>query len=457
LKPLALARWGVVVVATVMFFWPPPPGVSVTTMHAAALVIMVIGLWATQALPEHITGLLFMLLAVLLAVAPANVVFSGFSSGTLWLVLGGLLLAEAVRSTGLGERVALGLLGRFTGSYPMLVTGVVAVSTLLMFVMPATLGRILLLIPVVAGIGKRFGFERGSPGYTGLMLAMMFSTFQSGTAVLPANAPNLTLAGAAEALYGIHITYGEYIFVQFPVMGFARLALIITVTCLLFPAKIQPAPDARERKPMSAEEKRLSLVLIAALGLWATDFLHGIRPGWVALGAGLVVVMPRIGVMPATVFNDRIKFGPVFYLGSVLGLGNVISASGLAQWIGSGTLSVLPLERGADLRNFLALGIAASVACMITTNPAQPSIFGPIGPTIAEATGWPLKSVLMVSAVGFSNVLLPFAVPPVIVGLQVAGIGIRAASIYTLALAAPGLAILLPLDYLWWRVIGYFG
>ncbi|RPI47227.1 MAG: SLC13 family permease, partial [Betaproteobacteria bacterium] len=97
-----------------VFFAPPPAGVSASVMHTAGIVILTIGMWATQSLPEHITGLAFLLLVVLVEVAPPNVAFSGFTSGTLWLVLGGLFIAEAVRSTGLGERFALALLGRFT-------------------------------------------------------------------------------------------------------------------------------------------------------------------------------------------------------------------------------------------------------------------------------------------------------------------------------------------------------
>ena len=61
-------------------------------MRAAALLLLAIGLWATAALPEHITALLFLALCMVLAIAPANVVFSGFESGTVWLVLGGLVV-----------------------------------------------------------------------------------------------------------------------------------------------------------------------------------------------------------------------------------------------------------------------------------------------------------------------------------------------------------------------------
>ena len=443
--------------ALVIFFLPPPPAVSATVMHTAGILVLTIGMWATQALPEHITGLVFLLLVVLLGVAPAHVAFSGFTSATLWLVLGGLFIAEAVRSTGLGERFALGVLGRFTRSYPLLVCGTVLVASVLCFLMPATLGRVLLLMPIITALARRVGFEAGSPGHTGLMLAAVLGTFQIGTGVLPANAPNLTLAGAAEAVHRVEFEYGEYLLVQFPVLGVLKMPLIVAVTCWLFPARIRQAAVERALPPMSAAECRLSVILLIALALWATDSLHGIRPGWIALGAGLLVLMPRIGVIPVAAFNDTIKYGPFFYIGAVLGVGAVMSHTETSVAVGRLVLPHLALAPGEDFRNFVLLALMGSVACLITTNPAQPGLLVPLAQPIADATGWPLTTTLMTAAVGFSNVLLPYTVPPLMVAMQVTGIRFGAAARYTLALAVPCLLILVPLDYLWWRLIGYFG
>jgi anion transporter len=447
----------IVLAAIALFFAPAPPGVSATVMRTAGLVVFTVGMWATQGLPEHITGLIFLLAAVLIEVAPPNVVFSGFTSGTLWLVLGGLFIAEAVRATGLGERLAVSLLGRFMGSYPLLVGATVVVATALCFVMPATLGRVLLLIPIVAGLARRVGLPSGSPGYNGLMLAAIAATFQIGTTVLPANAPNLVLAGAAESVHGVHLNYAEYLWVQFPVLGLLKMPLIVAVTCWVFPARIERPPHEPVASRMSAGEIRLSVILLTALALWATDILHGIRPGWVALAAGLAVMLPRVGVMPLSAFNDSIKYGPYFYIGAVLGLGAVMTETGTSAALGALVLPALALTPGEDFRNFMLLAIAASIACMATTNPAQPGVVVPLAEQIAAATGWSLQASLMTAALGFSNILLPYAVPPLVVGMQITGIGWHAAARYTVLIAVPSIALLLPLDFLWWRLIGYIG
>ena len=249
MKASSIPNFLVIAAAIVVYWLPPPAGVPPATLHAAALAVFTVGLWAVGTLPEHIVGLLFFLLAMVLAIAPAPVVFSGFASATLWLVLGGLVMATAVNQTGLAERLAGELFERLAHSYARLVVAVVVASVVLSFLIPATVGRVLLLLPIVMALAQRVGFTHGSAGYNGLCLAAIVATYQCGTAVLPANAPNLVLAGSAEALYGIEISYAEYLWLQFPVLGLAKSVAIIAFVLWLFPAVARHATVARAARP----------------------------------------------------------------------------------------------------------------------------------------------------------------------------------------------------------------
>lgn len=456
-KPVTLLVVLIVAIAATIFFTPPPPGVSVNVMHTGALLVLVMGLWATGVMPEALTALLFFALAVLLEISRPEVIFSGFTSGTLWLVLGGLVIAEAVRMTGLGERIARAALGNRVWPYSQLVAASVLVAVVLSFLMPATVGRILLLVPILAAVAERHGLEPGSAGYNGVLFATIMASFQCGTAILPANAPNLVLAGAAETLYGVQLIYAEYLWAQFPVMGIIKGALIVAIICRVFPAQTRATGAAADLRPMSGNEKRLAVIVLVSLALWATDFLHGIRPGWIALGAAVVTMLPRVGAVPATVFQERVKFGTFFYIGGVLGLGAVMLDTGLSKAIGDAVLGVVRLEPDADAVNFGILSLLSTVAAMIVTNPAQPALMSPLAGHFAEAAGWPLKAALMTTAVGFSTLLLPYQAPPVVVGMQMASLKLRDALRLTVPLALISVIALIPLHYLWWRVIGYFG
>ena len=425
-------------------------------MHAAALVVFTVGLWAVGRLPEHVVGLLFFMLAMVLAVAPAQVVFSGFASATLWLVLGGLIMAAAVNRTGLAERLAAALFERLALSYARLIVAVVIASIVLSFFIPATVGRVLLLLPIVMALAQRAGFQHGSTGYNGLCLATIIATYQCGTTVLPANAPNLVLAGSAEALYGIQITYAEYLWAQFPVLGLVKGVFIVAFVLWLFPASARLAPGARVATPLTPEQRRMALILAAAIALWATDFVHGVQSGWIALAAGVACLLPRVGVMPASAFHE-INIGPYFYVAATLGIGLVIQKTGLSDGLGNVLHGILPLATGADFANFMQLSVLAALAGLFATNPAQPAVLAPLAEYFAQATGWPLKSALMVIAMGFSTFFFPYQVPPAMVGLQVGALKVRAMLRLVLPLAAFHFVAILPLQYLWWRLIGYFG
>src|SRR5512135_2017542 len=100
------------------------------------------------------------------------------------------------------------------------------------------------------------------------------ASYQVGTSILPSNAPNLVLAGAAETLYRTPLIYAEYLLVQFPVMGLLKAATIIVLTWLIFPDRTKVDGGAVERKSITSAERRLTVILVVALVLWATDFIH---------------------------------------------------------------------------------------------------------------------------------------------------------------------------------------
>lgn len=446
----------VVIAAVVIYFLQPPAGVSAGGMHAVALVCFAVGMWALGVLPEHITGILFMLLAVLLRVASPAVVFAGFTTSTLWLVFGGLFIAEAVQATGLGQRLARLLLDRFTGSYLAVLVGVSLVAILLTFLMPATIGRVLLLIPIMTALAGRVGFAPGSNGYNGIMLSAIAGTYHAGVGVLPANAPNMVLAGAAEALYGVELIYGRFFLLQFPVWSILKSLVCIALTLLLFPARTQPAQAASPPPPFSPPEWRLMVILGCALALWATDFVHHIHAGWIALSAAMACMLPRIGVLPLEAFNERIKFGPFFYIASVLGLAGIITENKVTDALGQLFVRTFDLQPEADVMNFTVLIVAATLTGVLTTIGAQPAVLAPLAGEVAEAIGWSIPTVLMTIAAGYSTVLFPHMVPPIVVGFRVAGISFGEAIRYTVPTAVVSLLLLVPMDYLWWRLLGIF-
>lgn len=452
---------GLVAAALVLWLTPPPEGASPVMMRAAALVVLSIGCWATMIVPEHLTALGFFLGAMVLHVGEPAVVFSGFASPAFWLVFGGLIIGAAVDRTGLGQRIARALVGRFRGGYLATVFGVVTVCLALGFLMPSTMSRLILLLPIVLALSDRLGWGEGSRGRTGLVVATGFGSYLGPVAILPANVPNNVLLGAAQVFHGVQIQYFDWLLLHFPVLGVLKSVLLVLVVWLLFrePRGEPPAgtgTPAEDTGPVywSRDERRLAVLLAAALALWASDAVHGVSPAWISLGAGLICLMPAVGLVPPQAFRDKVPMNPLIYVAGILGVGALVADSGLGAALAEGVLGAIELDPESPGRSFFVLSLLATGLGTVSTMPGVPAILTPIAGDMASASGLPIETVLMTFVVGFSTVFFPYQVPPLIVLLQLGNIPVRAAASTALVTAAATVVLLLPLDYVWWRILG---
>ena len=440
----------------------PPAGLSPPAARAAVLVVFTIVAWATGLMKEPTTSLLFFLFAVLSQVAPASTIFSGLESSAWWLVFGGAIIGVAVRSSGLAERCGRMLVTHASASYAGCIAAVVAACLALAFVMPSTTGRVLLTTPIALSLCDRVGFGPGRPGRTGIVLAAATATYVLPTTILSANIPNSVLLGAAETLYGVHLHYGAYFLLHFPVLGALKALVLIGLIVRLFPDRIAIAAsaegpgDAAPSPRWSTGERRLLTVLVLSVVLYATDFLHGVSPAWVSLGAGLACLLPGVGIVAADDVNKQVQIGPLVYFAAFLGLGAIIASSGLGSWATHALLRELPITPGPSIANLAMVLAVGALIGLATTLPGLPAVLTPIAGDLAKAAGLPLYTVLMLQIPVFSTVFFPYQSPPMMIAMQLAGISIRDATRLCLALAAVTVIGLLPLDLAWWRVVGAF-
>lgn len=446
-----------VLASAVIFFWPVPDALSPTVMRAAAVATLTIGLLATVALPEFLTVLIFFFLCVVLAVAAPEVVFSGFTSGAVWLVFGGLILGAAIDVTGLAARAAGYLERVFASSYPRLITGTVLLMALLAFVMPSSIGRVVIMMPIVLALAARLGFGAGSNGRTGLALAVAMGALTPTFAILPASVPNVAMAGAAEAIHGVQLAYGEYLLLHFPVIGVVGIVALPIFIVALFPARIaaRAKDGAGAPTPLTPEESRLLVILVTALALWATDSLHGVNPAWVSLGAAITAILPRVGVMAPEVVLQRVTLGPILMLAGVIGLGAVVVQSGLGRALGGWLIDALAISPGNGFGNFAAvIGLGVSMG-LVTTLPGLPAIMTAFADALAQATGWPLLTVLMAQVPSWALTMFPYQAPPLIAAKAISGLSVGRFLRLMLPFALFGWVVMVPLQYLWWRFLGY--
>lgn len=458
MKYMTLPQWvggACLLFGTFAILGPAPSGIDGKVFQALGLVVATIGLWATGAIAEHLTALGFFLIAMLFGIAGAGVVFSGFESQAFWLVFGGLIVGVAIKNTGLGGRIAGGLLGLFGTSYTAVITGVVLGAVVLSFLMPSSMGRVVLMMPVVLALADKLGFEAGSTGRNGMVAAAALAAYMPATAVMPATVPSMVLVGAAEVQYGLTFAYAPWLLLHFPVLGALKTVLIIAITLAFFRDTARPTGDEEGSKPLSRDEKVLSVILALALGFWATDVLHGISAAWVALAAGVFCATPGIGLVSSQDFSSKINYPSLVYVAAVLGLGALAADSGVGSLVGDTVIDLIGLEPGSDIQNFAAITLLSMVTGLVTTVTSAPAVLTPLAEGLQAASGLPLMAVLMIQVIGYSTMLFPYTSPPTVVALQIGGLSAGRVILPTLLLAAATIVILIPLDYLWWRILGY--
>ena len=455
-KPTNILVTIALAIAAYIIYWPYAINDDPSRYHAAALLVVAVTLWSTHKLPEHVTALILMLGAVLMSIAPPSIAFSGFGSGGTWLIFGGLIIGAAISSAGLDKRIVDAILKRIKLSYGGTIAALMLLSFLLAIIIPSTIPRILLLMPIALTIAERMGFEVGSRGANGIAMTVGVGSFFPSWSLLPANLPVVVHIAAIETIYGIAPNYGEHFIIHFPVMGLLRGAVCGLVLYFLFRSEAGVVQHRVRLKPLSAQGRRLLWLLAITLGFWVTDFLHGIAPGWIALAAAIIILMPCSGILAEDAFRSKINFSPVFYIAGILSIGAILSNSGLDVWLASYLIELLKFEKDQNAINFgliLGIGLCSSLAM---TAPGAPALTVPLAEALADATGMPLLTVLMAELTGQSLVLLPYAAPPAAVAIIVGGVRVIDAvkSMFFTTMATT--IFLTPIQYFYWVTIGLF-
>lgn len=453
-------RWGIVgiaiLIAAILTLFPPA-GVGATPLHAGALCLVAIAFIATGVVPEHLTALGFFAVAVLLHIAPASVVFTGFTSSALWLVFGGLFIAAGVQKTGLGSRIARSLI-RYSGdSYGRILAAAMAASFALMILMPSVMGRVLILVPLAAILSDELGYDEGSKGRAGIIAAVIMASFATSGAILPSNVANMILVGTAHETFGTRFTYAGWLLYQMPVNGILKAVLIYVVCWRLFRQPPRAKASFEDRQPWTAAELRMALILGGALVVWATDTLHGLDPGWVGLTAGILTTLPGVGVLERGAFDRDIAFGPVFFTAGLMGIGKVIAWSGVGGLLGKGVLAIAPFTPGADGLNYGLIFVFSNLLGLVTGQLGATTIITPLADNVAAAGGLPLFAVLMTYVAAYSNIWFPYQTSPTLIGVRMAGMSLFTGARVMAISAALYLVILAPLNFLWWEILGLFG
>ena len=438
-----------------LLLWQAPDLAHAPRATAAIAVLMAVW-WMTEAIPLEATSLLpLVLLPMLGATKNFQAAATPFADKSIFLYLGGFILALAVEKWGLHRRLALLTLlaagtrpARLIGGFMLATAGIsLWISNTATAVMMLPIG-----ISVVQLAEKRMagGSPKDSANFaTALLISIAYAASLGGMGTLIGTPPNVFFRAFLEEK-GITIGFGQWMLFAIPVVAVFMLLCWLLLTKILFPVSLKEIPGGRELirseltslGPVSRGEWTVLIVfLVTALAWISRDSLtqwtwlitnlpviKSIDDSVIAMTAAVLLFLLPVNFSRGIFAMDwksaaRLPWGVLLLFGGGLSLSKAMEETKLADWIGANVsqLGVLPTP-------ILIVLVVAGVVFFseLASNLATATALLPI--LYQVAVGLQLDPLLLcvpailAASCGF---MLPVATPPNAIVFGTGRIGIR--------------------------------
>ncbi|APT91703.1 carboxylate transporter [Corynebacterium phocae] len=421
------------------------PGVKEDTeySHAAlrtvAAVTVLMGVWwMTEAIPLPATALLPIAIFPLAGVATIKDVTAPYASATIFLFMGGFLIALALQRWNLHRRMALFVV-KIVGVSPkrlilgfMLATGFLSMwvsnTATAVVMLPIGMSVLALTADVVGGHRNQKKFA------TALMLGIAYSASIGSLGTLIGTPPNALLSGYMKEAHNIDLGFARWMMVGMPLaVIFLFIAWFVLIT--VFKPEMDTIPGGKElideelraMGPWTGPQISTGVIFLLAALSWVAVPLLIDKEAWnyndaiVGIIAGLLLFLIPADFKKGTRLLDwdtasELPWDVLLLFGGGLSLSAMFNASGLSLWIGEVAkgLGVLPI--------FLLIGAVALMVLFlteITSNTATAATFLPIMGGVAVGIGLTENSeanvlilTIPVALAATCAFMLPVATPP---------------------------------------------
>jgi len=365
-----------------------------------------------------VTALLVPVLLTLFGVFPAADALAPYADPVVFLMIGGLILAEALRHNGLDRRLAFYMVLKAGGNRDRTLFFLMAAAAFLSMWISNT-AAVAILIPVVLGISSRLQ-GIGEHVTARMLLGVGIGSAAGGMMTVTGSAPNAIAAGLLSQEQ--EFTFLDWMTVGVPV-GLIVLFMAWFLLTRLFPSYGERLQLDELRKeadslgPLSSGEKRTLLVFLPTVALWilGADLASwlGLPPSFMSAAVVALAASVFLFVVRSIQWENArsISWDVFLIIGSGLALGEGLAYSGAAQWLADSMGDAL---LGAQL--LMVLLAVAFVTVAITnfiSNTATAAMFIPILLSLALALGVPPELLVLTCGLSVSlSFITPIGTPP---------------------------------------------
>jgi solute carrier family 13 (sodium-dependent dicarboxylate transporter), member 2/3/5 len=311
------------------FIWLIPIGLEPVQQKALAITAFMIVYWIAEPIDHGLTALIGIYLFWALQVAKFPVAFSGFVNSTTWFLFSSLLMAEAAARTGLAKRIGFLFMSKVGSSTTQILAGLLSLSFVLTLFVPSGMGRIAILAPLAAGIFQAAGLTDRSNVVRGFFAVLTAFSGISDVMILSGATSMMTHAILQEQA-GIQVLWSQW-FIAFLPLNLVMIVASVAITRWLYPGEISELSGGKKyfeqelarMGPWSESEKKSLIWFGLAVGLWSTDFIHRTNPAVIGLAAGLLMSLPKIGVLDRKAVKQN-NFLIIIFSAGAISMGNVL-------------------------------------------------------------------------------------------------------------------------------------
>lgn len=411
----------------------------------ASVAALMVVWWITEALPLAATALVPLVLFPLLGITSGKDVAAVYMNSTIFLFIGGFVLALTMQRWDLHTRIALRVISWFHGSAMFMLLGFMATSAFLSMWISNTATATMLLpigLAVYARAAEQLSESDRQKLLTAMMLGIAYSCSIGGTGTLIGTPPNLAMQRIFQITFpdAPEITFARWLLFALP-LSLSMLVATWLVIAYRYTgrrfAKLQFSVDSLGKaagKPMSYEERIVAVVFSLAAFAWMfrQDIVIGgfTIPGWsnlfdnaglvddgtVAVAAALILfcIPSRNRQQHAFIADSdiisRLPWNIVLLFGGGFALATGFSESGLSEHIGQQFVDMRDLDPAA-----LVAGVSTIVVFLteVTSNTATSQILLPVVASVAKQIEInPLFLMLPVTLSASMAFMMPVATPP---------------------------------------------
>jgi solute carrier family 13 (sodium-dependent dicarboxylate transporter), member 2/3/5 len=391
--------------------------------------------WITEAMPIAATSLLPIILFPLSGALPIDDTTSSYGHRYIFLYLGGFILALSIEKWNLHKRIALNIIKLIGTDVRKIILGfMIATAFLSMWI--SNTATAVMMLPIGIAIVKQMKDLKSTPEDENiifgkaLMLSIAFSASIGGLATLIGTPPNLVFAGIVQELYGIEISFLDWIKLGLPISLMLLLFSWLYLTRVAFKFKQTEFEEGQveiKRQlihlgKMSYEEKIVLSVFVLTGLAWISRsfflniFFPSLDDSIIALIAGVCLFLFNSSSLDKTEkimhWEDAVKlpWGILLLFGSGLAIALGFQASGLATWIAE---KMVHLNGFSIFIILLVVITGVNFLTEITSNLATVAMLLPIlAPTAVMLDVHPYLLMVGATISASCAFMLPVATPP---------------------------------------------